>query len=82
MTDAKEKGLRVTSACDRGVGCHLGLFLLRGHGQGMAPSNRLTHAPGSFVPGTVDDSWILARVFFARAWRVNMGTMQFKKRTG
>ena len=49
--------LSVTSACDIGAVCHVGLFLLhavmaKGWPSSSLPtlSNRLTHAPGSFVP--------------------------------
>ena len=50
--------LSVTSACDIGALCHVGLFLLHAvMAKGWRPSSslptlssRLTHAPGSFVP--------------------------------
>ena len=63
------EGLTVTSACDLAVVCHLGLCLLHAViAKGWHSSNRLTHAPGFFVPfrrsprSTTVEFW---RVFYA-----------------
>ena len=57
LVGCQGEGLSVTSACDIGAVCHVGLFLLhavmaKGWPSSSLPtlSNRLTHAPGSFVP--------------------------------
>ena len=69
----QRQGLTITSACDLGRVSHLGLCLLhsiRDDSQGLALSNKLTHAPSSIIAfGTVNDSWVLARILrSAKRW--------------
>ena len=76
------EGLTVTCVCDLAVVCHLGLFLLHAViAKGWHSSNRLTHAPGSFVPFRRSGRRQLnsgACFTHRRLQRVKMDTMQLK----
>ena len=66
LVGCQGKSLTVTSACDLGVMCHVGLFLVHAVTAKVWPSpNRLTHAPDSFVPFRRS-----ARLTTVEIWRV------------